>query len=200
MIDDIYRLAQVVLLSCIKRDSYKDDRDILLVDKFLNQELNTHLISLIGEGIAKKYRDAKITKVMTIESSGIPIAFATAKELGVNALFAKKSIPINSGKDVLKCEVYSYTKQQTYPLTVSKDLIKENDRILVVDDFLARGEAMSSMIQLVKSANATVVAAIAAIGKPHQGGIDLIRSQGICTNCLIELDENLNASAVEFKF
>lgn len=191
--ETLFEQVQEKILGRIAADSSKEKQNILVVDRFLNQALDIPLIEEIGAAFASLCRGCGIQKVMTIEASGIPIAYATAKALGVNALFAKKSLPLNAGKDLLRCEVFSYTKNKSYPLTLSARLLERDEKILVVDDFLARGEAMRSMIELVQAGGARVVAALAVIGKAYQGGEERIRALGIPVRCLIDLDEELNA-------
>ncbi|MDO5733138.1 MAG: phosphoribosyltransferase family protein [Eubacteriales bacterium] len=189
---DSWQRAEEKLLELVETQSEKLDGGILLVDRFLNQGINIPLYKYIGEAFADAFRDQGIDKVMTIEASGIPIAYATADALGCNALFAKKHKPLNQSSDRLECEVFSYTKKYSYNLSISRYLLEAGERVLLVDDVLARGAAMTAMSTLVREGGAEIVAALAIINKPHQGGQAKLERAQIPVRCLLDFDENLN--------
>lgn len=166
--------------------------NILLVDRFLNQQINIDLYEQIGRAFAEVFADCGVTKVLTIEASGIALAFVTAQTMGVPAVFAKKQIPLNIGKDYLESQVYSYTKQKHSPLSLSSYLLDPSDRILIVDDFLARGEALKGLIRLCRKGGAEVVGVGIAIEKTFQGGRLGLAEQNIPLCSLYEIEQAEN--------
>lgn len=162
----------------IKADGRVLPGNILLVDGFLNQGLDVELFDAMAGVWYRYFADEQITKVMTIEASGIAIAALVAKKFSVPALFAKKYDTVNLTSDRHQSSVYSYTKEKEYTIAVSKRLLTEDDRVLIVDDFLANGCALKGLIDLVESANASVAGIGIAIEKSFQEGPELIRSRG----------------------
>lgn len=131
--------------------------DILKVDSFLNHQVDSSLMRKIGEEFANHFKSKNITKVVTVESSGIAPALMCAEILNVPLIILKKQSSKILSDDIYSTEVTSFTKGITYPLTLSKKYVSHNDRILFIDDFLANGEAASGAIRLIQMANATVV-------------------------------------------
>ena len=125
--------------------------NILKVGSFLNQQIDTDFMTKMGEEGARLYKDAGVTKVLTVEASGIAIAFAVAQQLHVPMVFAKKYGATNVTGEFYKTSVYSYTHQKTFDIVVSKEFIKPDDVVLVCDDFLAKGNALNGLIH--KSGN-----------------------------------------------
>ncbi len=173
-----FRRAQILLGNKIDAEGSIQEREMIRVDRFLNQALDIKLIEAIGRGFAEAFSDRQVDKILTVEASGIALAFATAQAMKINAIFAKKGTPHNVTGAVLECQVYSYTRQNFYPLSLSKSLIQPGDRILLVDDFLARGQAMQGLIRIVRQAEAEVVGVAVAIEKSFQGGSTMIRDEG----------------------
>lgn len=163
--------------------------DVLKVGSFLNQRIDVQFVMEMGKEIARLYKDTGITKVFTIESSGIAIAMAAALELGVPVVFAKKNKSSNVGDDVYSAKVHSFTHNHTYDAVVSKEFITADDTILIVDDFLARGNALIGIIDIVNQSGATLVGAAIAIEKGFQGGGDELRAKGIRIESLALIDE-----------
>ena len=128
--------------------------EILKVGDFLNQQIDPELLMEMGEEIASLYKDAGVTKILTIESSGIAVAFAAGYKMNVPVVFAKKHASINLSDDVLASQVYSYTHQKTYDIVVSSDYISKDDTVLIVDDFLAKGNALKGLIEITNKAGA----------------------------------------------
>lgn len=153
--------------------------NILLVDSFLNQGIDVGLMEEMAETWYRYFQAEPITKVMTIEASGIALAALVAAKFSVHALFAKKYETVNLTSDRHQSSVYSYTKRKEYSIAVSKRLLTEDDHILIVDDFLANGCALRGLIDLVESANATIAGIGIAIEKSFQEGPELIRSSGV---------------------
>ena len=162
--------------------------NILKVGSFLNQQIDTDFMTKMGVEGARLYADAGVTKVLTVEASGIAIAFAVAQQLHVPMVFAKKHGATNVQGDVYKTSVYSFTHQKTFDIVVSKDFIKPDDVVLICDDFLAKGNALNGLIHIVELAGATLAGALIAIEKGQQGGGDLLREEGIRVESLALID------------
>ena len=152
--------------------------DILKVDRFLNHQVDPFLLHEIAIEIKNRYKNTDITKVLTVEASGIAIAAFTALELGVPFVFAKKYNARNLDSDVYEEEVFSFTKQKTFTIRVSKNYISKDDKVLIVDDFLAKGGALNGLIGITEQAGAKVAGCAIVIEKTFQGGGDEIRSKG----------------------
>lgn len=152
---------------------------ILKVGGFLNQQIDVPFLMKMGDEIARLYKDSGVTKVLTVEASGIAIAVAAASSLGVPMVFAKKHKSINLSDSLYTAPVYSYTHKTTYEIAVSKEYISSDDVILIVDDFLAKGNALIGLIKLVKEADAKVAGAAIAIEKGFQDGGDMVRKMGV---------------------
>ncbi|MFS0786079.1 xanthine phosphoribosyltransferase [Shouchella sp. 1P09AA] len=171
---------------------------VLKVDQFLNHQVDTHLMTEIGFEFARLFRDEKVTKVITIESSGIAPSFMCAHQLQTPLIFArkKKSVTMNQA-NVYSSRVYSFTKQEYSEVTVSKDLIKEGDRVLLIDDFLANGEAASGLINIVEQAGASVVGVGIVIEKSFQNGRKKLEERGLRIESLARI-ASLEQSTVTF--
>lgn len=155
------------------------NNDIIKVDSFLNHQIDVELISDIAAHIIKHFKDKKIDKVLTIETSGIAIAYAVAYDLRVPLVFAKKSKSATVGDDVFTTEIKSFTRNTVCKVTVSNKYLKKDENVLIVDDFLAEGNAGMGLIDLCKQAGANVVGFGAAIEKGFQGGRKKLETQGI---------------------
>ena len=162
----------------IRKDGRVLPGEVLKVDSFLNHQIDVELVSALGEEWYRLFKDEGVTKILTIEASGIGIACLAAMHFGVPVLFAKKSKSSNIGNDFYTTQVVSYTHGQTYDVIVSKKYISPGDRILILDDFLANGSALRAMINLAKMGGATVVGAGIAVEKAFQPGGDEIRALG----------------------
>ncbi len=162
----------------ILRDGVLRPGNILKVDSFLNHQMDTALIDEIGREFHRRFGDLGITKILTIEASGIAIAYATAREYGVPLVFAKKSKSINIAGDVYTAEVESFTHKTKNQIIVSKSFIQPTDRVLIIDDFLANGCALQGLISIVENAGAEVEGLGIAIEKGFQIGGRVIRNLG----------------------
>ncbi|WP_276861906.1 xanthine phosphoribosyltransferase [Anaerococcus tetradius] len=151
--------------------------NILKVDSFLNQQIDCNLIQAMGKAFAEHFKDKKIDKVLTVESSGIAPALATAIELGVKCVFARKQQSLTTGDNVYHSSVYSFTKQVTNELIVSKNFLKEDENVLMIDDFLANGQAAKGMVALVRQAGANPVGFGIVIEKSFSEGRDVIENE-----------------------
>ena len=170
---------------------------ILKVGSFLNQQIDTSFLGEMAKEFARLYADAGVNKVLTIESSGIAIA-AEALEMGVPMVFAKKHKSSNVDGKVYTAVVHSYTHGTDYTIVVSSDYLGENDRVLLVDDFLANGKALVGLTELVRQAGGTVVGAAIAIEKGFQGGGDALRAEGVRVESLAIVD-SMTDDAITFR-
>ena len=152
--------------------------NVLKVDNFLNHQLDVSLLDEMGAAFHRRFADAGITKVLTIEASGIAIACSAARCFGVPVVFAKKSKSSNVGTDVYSAEVASFTHGNVNQVIVSRRFLNPGDRVLIVDDFLANGCALLGLISIVESAGAQVAGIGIAIEKGFQPGGALIREKG----------------------
>ena len=182
----------------ILTDGIVGENDVLKVGSFLNQQIDTQLLRACAEEFCRLFQGSDVTKVLTVEASGIAIATATAMCLGVPFVFAKKSKSSNISPDVYSAKVESYTHKRTYDILVSKEFLKPDDRILIIDDFLARGNALAALVSIVEDAGATVVGAGIVIEKAYQNGGELIRSQGIRVESLARIKSMSVENGIEF--
>lgn len=168
--------------------------NILKVDGFLNHQIDVGLLEEIGKEFRRIFADANVNKVMTIEASGIGIGCFVAKELNVPMLFAKKSRTKNIAGTVYTSQVMSYTHGNVYDIIVSKEYLRPEDRVLIIDDFLANGAALEGLIDVVNQAGATLVGCGTVIEKGFQGGGDRLRQQGVRVESLAIIDSMTDTS------
>ncbi len=161
--------------------------DVLKVDSFLNHQIDVELIDALGAEWARLFDGEGVNKILTIEASGIGIACIAARHFGCPVLFAKKSKSSNIGDDFYSDSVVSYTHGGTYKVIASKNYITSEDRVLIIDDFLANGSALKALVGICHQAGATVVGAGIAIEKAYQGGGDKIRDMGIRVESLAKI-------------
>ncbi len=152
--------------------------NVLKVDSFLNHQMDIALLEQIGQEFHRRFADKPITKVLTIEASGIAIAYPVAKAFGVPLVFAKKAKSVNISGDVYTAEVESFTQGKTNKVIVSKQFLGENDHVLIIDDFLANGSALQGLIYIAEIAGATVEGLGIAVEKGFQEGGWRIRNLG----------------------
>ena len=154
------------------------NNDILKVDSFLNHQIDPVLIDALAEDILNFFKGARIDKILTIETSGIAIAYAVARILKAPIVFAKKSKSATVGDDVYTTEIKSFTRNLVSKVTVRNRFLKENENVLIVDDFLAEGNAALGLIDLCNQAKSNVVGVAVAIEKGFQGGRKKIEVTG----------------------
>ena len=172
----------------ILKDGVVQSGDVLKVDSFLNHQIDPIVLKEIAKEFLEYFKDKEITKVMTIEASGIAPAILVASELEVPMLFAKKSEPSTLiNEEQYSTNVHSYTKNVTSRVLVSKKYIQENDKVLIIDDFLANGEAALGLIDLVEQANADVVGVGICIEKSFQPGRKRLEEKGIDIFSIVRL-------------
>ena len=162
---------------------------VLKVGSFLNQQVDTVFMKEIGEEIRDLFSDEEITKILTIESSGIPIAISAGFAMGLPVVYAKKNKSSNISGDCYSTPVKSFTHGDMNNVMVTKEYLSADDRILIIDDFLAHGSALTGLINIVGQAGATVVGCVAAIEKGFQMGGDSLRAKGYRVESLAIVDE-----------
>ena len=173
------------------------NEDILKVDSFVNHQVDPELMKIIGDEFAEHFKGQGITKVATIESSGIAPALMTALALNVPMLILKKQPSKILNQDLYQTVVTSYTKGTSYELTLSKNFISENDHVLIIDDFLANGEAATGAIRLIRKAHATIAGVGILIEKSFQPGYEKLTEQGIDVYSLARIAK-LGEGVIEF--
>lgn len=158
----------------ILKDGHVLGENILKVDSFLTHQVDANLMREIGKAFATYFKSAGITKVVTIEASGIAPAIYTAEALGVPMIFAKKSKNITMTEGILTAEVYSFTKQVTSTISIAGKFLNRQDKVLIIDDFLANGQAAKSLIEIIEQSGASVEAIGIVIEKSFQEGRKLL--------------------------
>ena len=172
----------------ILKDGLVKPGNVLKVDSFLNHQMDISLMEEIGREFHRRFADKKVTKILTIEASGIAIACFVAKEFGVPMVFAKKSKSINIDGDMYVAEVESFTHKNKNQVIVSKKFLQAGEHVLVIDDFLANGCALQGLISIVESAGATVEGCGIVIEKGFQIGGRVIRNLGYHVESLAIVD------------
>ena len=163
----------------IIKDGIIKPGNVLKVDSFLNHQMDTQLFNQMGEEFKRLFAGQEINKILTIEASGIGIACIVAQHFNVPVVFAKKTQSINIDGEVYSTKIESFTHKKSYDVIVSKKFLSAEDKILIIDDFLANGCAVSGLIDMVEAAGAKVVGVGIAIEKGFQQGGDLIRKKGV---------------------
>ena len=172
----------------IRKDGIVKEGNVLKVDSFLNHQMDTDLFNEMGKEFKRLFADKPINKILTIEASGIGIAWIVAQHFHVPVVFAKKSQSINIDGDVYSTKIESFTHKKVYDVIVSKKYIGKDDHILLIDDFLANGCALEGLIDLVQSAGATVEGIGIAVEKGFQEGGKRIREKGVQLESLAIVD------------
>jgi xanthine phosphoribosyltransferase len=172
--------------------------DILKVGSFLNQNIDTEFLGQMAREIARLFENERVTKILTIEASGIAIAAAAGMSMGVPVLFAKKHRTSNVDGSIYSSVVHSFTHNEDYNVVVSSDYLNANDRVLLVDDFLASGNALRGLIDLCDQAGATLVGMAVAVEKCFSGAGDEFRAQGIHVESLA-LIESMSEDGIVFR-
>ena len=161
--------------------------DVLKVDNFLNHRMDVDFLCLLGKEFHRLFADCGVNKILTIEASGIGIACLTAQFFACPVLFAKKSKTLNISGDLWRSRVHSYTHNTDHDVVVSKSYLGKDDRVLIIDDFLANGSALSALLELCEQAGAEVVGAGIVIEKAYQDGGKIIRERGVRVESLARI-------------
>lgn len=188
----------VLLEERIRKDGKLFPGSILKVDSFLNHQMDIDLLNEIGKEFHRLYGDCAVNKILTIEASGIGIACITAQYFHCPVLFAKKTKTKNIASAVYKTEVKSYTHGTTYDVIVSKEFLHKDDRVLIIDDFLAEGNALLGLIDLCRQAKAEVVGCGIAIEKAFQPGASRILAEGVRVESLARI-ASMNGGEITFQ-
>jgi xanthine phosphoribosyltransferase len=162
--------------------------NILKVDSFLNHQIDPQFILKLGAELADRFRNEGVTKVLTVESSGIAVAMAAAIALGVSVVFAKKKQALTQEGDVYSAPVFSFTRKEHLEITVARCFLSPGDVVLIIDDFLAHGEALNGLISLVEQAGGTLAGAGIVIEKRFQKGGEQIRKRGVRVEVLAAIE------------
>ena len=182
----------------ILKDGIVGAGNVLKVNSFVNHQIDVPFICELGKEFKRLFENEGVNKILTIEASGIAIACLTAQYFGVPVVFAKKNKTSNISNDVYSAKVASYTHGTTSDIVVSKDFLKPDDRVLIIDDFLAMGSALEGLIALTEQAGATAVGAGIVIEKAYQPGGDMIRSKGIRVESLARIESMSVENGIKF--
>ena len=172
----------------ILKDAELGDGDIIRVDMFLNHCMDVALLERVGRALAKRFQGEKITQVLTVESSGIAVACFTALALGVPAVYAKKFQTGYIDPSVYTAEVHSFSMEKSYTIRVSRRYLDEDDRVLLVDDILASGQAILGLLEIASKAGAEIAGIGVAIEKATKDGGDVLRRMGMRVESLVTVD------------
>lgn len=183
----------------IQKDGLVKAGNVLKVDSFLNHQMDIALFNEMGKEFKRLFANAEVNKIMTIEASGIGIACVAAQYFGVPVVFAKKSQSVNIDGEVYSTEIESFTHKRVYNVIVSKKYLSPQDKVLIIDDFLANGCAMNGLLEIVAAAGASVAGIGIAIEKGFQQGGALLRSRGYHLESLAIVDA-MNAETGEITF
>ena len=184
----------------IRKDGKILPGDILKIDSFLNHQIDTKLMEEIGKEFHRLFQDKDPNKILTIESSGIAIAGAASRYFGyIPVVFAKKTVAANMAKDCYEAKEHSYTRNIEYTVQVSKEYLNEDDRVLILDDFLANGEAMKSLIEICNQAGAKIVGCGSVVCKTYQPGEKRIRDMGYDVEVLARVSAMHDDGTIEFE-
>nr|WP_303663324.1 xanthine phosphoribosyltransferase [Ruminococcus bromii] len=171
----------------ILKDGHIGADNVLKVDSFLNHQIDVSFVCELGKEFYRLFKDEHITKILTIEASGIGIACLAAQYFGVPVVFAKKTKTINIYSDTYNATVHSYTHKKDYDIVVSKEFLSKEDNVLIIDDFLAKGSALTALLMLIEKAGAKTAGAGIVIEKAYQGGGNLVRDMGIRVESLAKI-------------
>lgn len=181
----------------VEADGVVIDEKILKVDGFLNHQIDARLMHDVGQTFYEQFKDEGITKILTIEASGIAPAIMAAMHFDVPCLFAKKAKPSTFKKGVYQAEIHSFTKNTTSTVVVSDEFLGENDRVLIIDDFLANGDASLGLNEIVKQAKATTVGIGIVVEKSFQPGRERLEEAGLTVSSLCKV-ASLSGNKVTF--
>ncbi len=182
----------------IRKDGIVKPGNILKVDSFLNHQMDIPFINELGKEFKRRFADAPITKILTIEASGIGIACLVAQHFNVPVVFAKKAQSLNLDGEMYCTKVQSFTHKRVYDVILSKKFLSAEDHVLIIDDFLANGCALQGLMEIVKKSGAVLEGAGIVIEKGFQNGGDSLRDQGIRVESLAIVD-SMTDDSVSFR-
>ena len=174
--------------------------DILKVDSFLNHQVDVRIMDVIGEEFATIFKDIKPTRILTIETSGVAIAQATSQHMNYQpVVYAKKGFHLNMSDKLFCAKERSYTKNQDYVVQVSKEYLSSDDKVLIIDDFLANGEACNAMLEICKQAGCEVLGIGICIAKMYQPGYERIKKMNPNLHILAKVKSMSDDGKIEFE-
>ena len=182
----------------IRKDGIVKPGNILKVDSFLNHQMDIPFINELGKEFKRRFADAPITKILTIEASGIGIACLVAQNFNVPVVFAKKAQSLNLDGEMYCTKVQSFTHKRVYDVILSKKFLSAEDHVLIIDDFLANGCALQGLMEIVKESGAVLEGAGIVVEKGFQNGGDSLREQGIRVESLAIVD-SMTDDSVSFR-
>ena len=182
----------------IRRDGVVKEGNVLKVDRFLNHQMDIELFQEIGKEFKRRFANENVNKILTIEASGIGIACVAAESFHVPVVFAKKTQTKNIDGEVFATQVESFTHGRIYQVIVSKKFLGPQDKVLIVDDFLANGAALEGLIDIVAQSGAQLAGAGIVIEKAFQPGGDRLRAQGVRVESLARVKAMSEENGVEF--
>ena len=182
----------------IRKDGIVKPGNILKVDSFLNHQMDIPFINELGKEFKRRFADAPITKILTIEASGIGIACLVAQHFNVPVVFAKKAQSLNLDGEMYCTKVQSFTHKRVYDVILSKKFLSAEDHVLIIDDFLANGCALQGLMEIVKESGAVLEGAGIVVEKGFQNGGDSLREQGISVESLAIVD-SMTDDSVSFR-
>ena len=182
----------------ILKDGKIGEGNVLKVDSFLNHQIDVPFLAQLGQEFYRRFASEGVTKILTIEASGIGIACLTALPFGVPVVFAKKTHTNNIFADVYTSSVFSYTHQKNYEIVVSKQFLLPGERVLIIDDYLAKGSAILAMISLIRDAGAETVGAGIVIEKAYQNGGAIVRDMGVRVESLARIESMTVEGGIRF--
>ena len=183
----------------IRKDGVVKEGQVLKVDSFINHQMDINLFNEMGKEFKRLFADKNINKILTIEASGIGIACIVAQHFNVPVVFAKKAKSINLDGEMYTTKIESFTHKKVYDVIVSKKFLSQGDRVLIIDDFLANGCAVAGLVDLVRSAGATVEGVGIAVEKGFQQGGKILREKGLQVESLA-IVESMNHETGEIVF
>ncbi len=182
----------------IRKDGIIEDGDVLKVGTFLNQQMDVRFIRTLGEEFYRLFGDCGVNKILTIEASGIGLACLCALPFDVPVVFAKKAKSSNMTGNAYMASVHSFTHGTDHTAVIPCNMLSADDRVLLIDDFLARGQALHALIDLCEQAGATIVGAGVFVEKTYQGGGDEIRARGVRVESLARIKSMSVEDGIEF--
>ncbi len=183
----------------ILEDGIVAEGDILKVDSFLNHQIDVSLMREIGAEFYRLFGGCGVNKILTIESSGIGVSCITAQFFNVPVVFAKKIKTVNIAGDVYSSRGYSYTHRKSYEIVVSRRFLDRSDKVLIIDDFLAKGSAVRVLVDICSQAGAGIAGAGIVIEKAYQGGGDELRGRGIRVESLASIEAMSVRDGISFR-
>lgn len=178
----------------ILKDGNALSENVLKVDSFLNHQIDAKLMKAVGEEFIERFNDTEITKVLTLESSGIAPSVMVGLQLDIPVVFGRKRQSLTLKDDLYTSQVFSFTKQETNTIAVARKFLSKEDKVLIIDDFLANGEAANALIDVVNQSGAEIVGVGIVIEKAFQSGGKILRDKGYRVESLARIESMYNGN------